>query len=344
MSSEVEWGFPAKYKRYSWNTPPPETQALMTLIDTVKFHFVNCLQDQGAGGVLFTVSRPCDGLYANYRELAEEFGQPLHQVGGTQYSCTYVKLSNGIYVHGTSQMFYDWLEDRNTAIDKMGMQPLFGAYVAPVTDPVKFLQHGTPSFGYGPLIEQNAFIHMTEVSRGLFHAERQDYYSFEESTKTLSDVSLDIFDVRARAFDKIQSTFNWYERDLSPPARTEIQSQISNTLSEIENGRAEAVRDRHLTRKATLGETHIQLEMMNYQLNAFGRVFRILREEAESHHSRAAQRAMETMSLHMEEWRNLMKQEGYELVPIKQLVGLQVACNFATADYLSQGLGHRNPA
>jgi predicted ArsR family transcriptional regulator len=50
--------------------------------------------------------------------------------------------------------------------------------------------------------------------------------------------------------------------------------------------------------------------------------------------SAKARQAVEELSMHMSEWYDDMKKNGYALVPIKNLVGLQVACNFATAEYV----------
>lgn len=92
-----------------------------------------------------------------------------------------------------------------------------------------------------------------------------------------------------------------------------------------------------LFRGLTAPVTYIYLEMMNYQMSAFGRTFKGLRDEANTSGSKSAKRAMTELSGHMAEWYEDMVKNEYSLVPIRQLVGLQVTCNFATAEYIRNG-------
>lgn len=54
---QVEWTFPLHYKQYSFNSPIPETQALMKIIDEKKPVFLYSLHNSGFGGAYWYVSK-----------------------------------------------------------------------------------------------------------------------------------------------------------------------------------------------------------------------------------------------------------------------------------------------
>lgn len=78
-ADQVEWSFPATYRRFSFQEPLPETEALMRLIDEVKPHMLYSLHNAGFGGVYYYITRRAsdEALYrALHRQVAES-GLPL---------------------------------------------------------------------------------------------------------------------------------------------------------------------------------------------------------------------------------------------------------------------------
>jgi hypothetical protein len=53
---QVEWTFPINYKGINFNSPLPETQALMVLIEIIKPDLIYSLHKAGFGGVYFYIS------------------------------------------------------------------------------------------------------------------------------------------------------------------------------------------------------------------------------------------------------------------------------------------------
>ncbi|MGI6566816.1 MAG: hypothetical protein GX341_00865 [Firmicutes bacterium] len=76
---QVEWTFPIEYKTLKFDSPLPETQALMELIDTAKPHFLYALHNAGFGGAYFYINRQVPSLYPELHRAIENLGIPLSQ-------------------------------------------------------------------------------------------------------------------------------------------------------------------------------------------------------------------------------------------------------------------------
>ena len=68
---QVEWTFPATYKRYSWTTPIPETQALMTALRETRPSFVYSLHNAGFGGVYYYLTHDLPAVYPDLHRIPE---------------------------------------------------------------------------------------------------------------------------------------------------------------------------------------------------------------------------------------------------------------------------------
>jgi hypothetical protein len=75
---QVEWTFPIEYKTYRFDTPLPETQAWMKLIEQHPPDFLFSLHNAGFGGVYLYISHDLQGMYPPFFELVEQSGLPLH--------------------------------------------------------------------------------------------------------------------------------------------------------------------------------------------------------------------------------------------------------------------------
>jgi len=53
---QVEWTFPIEYKTLKWDTPKPETQALMKAIETTRPDVMYSLHNAGFGGAYYYIS------------------------------------------------------------------------------------------------------------------------------------------------------------------------------------------------------------------------------------------------------------------------------------------------
>jgi len=125
---QIEWTFPVKYKNLSFNSPPPETKALMALIEKVKPDFMFSLHNAGFCGVYFYISHPNDTLYTQFEKLVDCQALPLHR--GEPEAPFIKKLAPAVFqMFGISQS-YDFYEENG------------------VEDPSQIIKSGTSSDDY----------------------------------------------------------------------------------------------------------------------------------------------------------------------------------------------------
>ena len=77
-SEQPEWTFPFDYKKYKWDTPLPETEVLMNIIDTTKPAFMYSLHNAGFGGAYWYLTKEAPEIYEKLYAAAEKNRVPLH--------------------------------------------------------------------------------------------------------------------------------------------------------------------------------------------------------------------------------------------------------------------------
>ncbi len=133
---QVEWTFPLSYKTFSWQTPIPETRALMAAFDATRPDFVYSLHNAGFGGVYYYISRDVQGAYEamstipGHRGLFLSLGEPEMPWA--------VEFAPAVYRTPTAKDAYDYFEKYAQG------------------DPASFITGGGSSFDYlqplsGPL-------------------------------------------------------------------------------------------------------------------------------------------------------------------------------------------------
>ncbi len=107
---QIEWTFPVQYKNLSFNSPPPETRALMKVIDQVKPDFMFSLHNAGFCGVYYYITHPNDSLYPRYERLVESQALPLHR--GEPEAPFIKKLASAVFnMFGISSSYDFYLEN-----------------------------------------------------------------------------------------------------------------------------------------------------------------------------------------------------------------------------------------
>ncbi len=71
---QVEWTFPIRYKDLSFDTPMPETKALMHAFDIAKPSFVYSLHNAGFGGTYYYISHDLKDAYEDFHRIPTERG------------------------------------------------------------------------------------------------------------------------------------------------------------------------------------------------------------------------------------------------------------------------------
>ncbi len=125
---QIEWTFPVKYKNLSFNNSPPETMALMKVIDQVKPDFMFSLHNAGFCGVYYYISHPNDALYPKYEKLVDSQALPLHR--GEPEAPFIKKLAPAVFNMFGISSIYDFYEENG------------------VGDPSQVIKNGTSSYDY----------------------------------------------------------------------------------------------------------------------------------------------------------------------------------------------------
>ncbi|MCY3935757.1 MAG: M14 family zinc carboxypeptidase [Chloroflexi bacterium] len=127
-NEQVEWSFPVQYKTLTFDQPLSETQALIRCIDELKPRFMFSLHNSESGAVYYHLSDESPPLYPLLRDIPSWFGLQL-DMRSAELPYT-LELSPGIFKHHTVHQMYDF----------------FAAQSA--EDPALKIQQGASSFEY----------------------------------------------------------------------------------------------------------------------------------------------------------------------------------------------------
>jgi len=125
---QVEWTFPVKYKKLSFDSPLPETRALMELLKNLKPKFMYSLHNSSFGGIYFLISHELGNLYTDLVNFVTREKIPLH-LGEPELS-SMKKFHDGIFKSSGIQEIYDSLEAEG------------------IENPQQVIKMGTSSFDY----------------------------------------------------------------------------------------------------------------------------------------------------------------------------------------------------
>ncbi len=141
---QVEWTFPIEYKTLRWDTPTPETRALMKLIDGWRPTHLYSLHNSYFTGTFYYVSRkPPAHVMEMLAEVPRSLGVPLHK--GAPEAPYMKKLGEGVFTMYSIVDEYDWLEKHSGR------------------DPAEVLRVGDNGYGYARRANPGVFAMICEV-------------------------------------------------------------------------------------------------------------------------------------------------------------------------------------
>lgn len=138
VEEQVEWTFPIQYKKYRWNTPSNETQALMAAIQLVQPNFVYGLHNSGFGGMYYYISSPFTDIFPQLERLPASLG--LFLAKGEPEAPWLVQFAPAIFSPLSLRSAYDYYEKYTH------------------TDPVSMMSGGGTTFDYLEYIHLNETI------------------------------------------------------------------------------------------------------------------------------------------------------------------------------------------
>ena len=107
-AEQVEWTFPIHYKDLHFDTPLPETSALMRALEIAKPNLVYSLHNAGFGGVYYYLSHDLRDVYGAFSEIPKARGLAL-SLGEAEMPWA-TEFSPAIYQMSSISEAYDYFE------------------------------------------------------------------------------------------------------------------------------------------------------------------------------------------------------------------------------------------
>lgn len=140
---QVEWTFPIEYKTLKFNSPTPETKALMKIIDEVKPDFMASLHNAGFCGAYFYLSKPIPKIYDKLHRVSNKFKIPIHM--GEPETPYIIKFADAIFKMPSVIETYEYIAKHTGK------------------DPARIIKHGASSDEYAKRVNQNILTIVCEV-------------------------------------------------------------------------------------------------------------------------------------------------------------------------------------
>jgi len=314
---QVEWTFPIEYKKLRWHTPLPETKALMALLDEVRPDFVYSLHNAGFGGVYFYVSDPCEPLYPIFHRLARQQGLPL-MLGEPEVPYA-TRLAEAVYRMPSTRDTYDFLEQYAGG------------------DPTEIIRAGTSSLDYVKARRPDAFVLVCEMPY---------YYDPRiEDARPAETRRRDAVLTALAAHEKDLAEWQGYLDAAAPhltgenPFRAAVASFTAQGRRALEAHRRWAESHPDLDRPATVAELFDSRVLRRfYNLLILGMVRRMALHQlgSEQAGSPEAARVLRSLADEVEAGlraraAELEREMDYTVIPVRKLVGVQLASALHTA-------------
>lgn len=316
MLQQVDWTFPVDYKTLHFDTPLPETQALMALMEQIRPDFLYSLHNSGFGGAYFYISQAAEPLYEPFHALVESQDLPLH-LGEPEipFAAEYAKA---IFSLPSLSEFYDYLEKETG------------------DDPAKIITSGSSSDDYARRLYNpfcllcempyfyNPAIHDTSpadiVRRNAIlqriALERHDINLFSQQSEAIR-TELTVPSPFRDAIDEIVETWGGYLDADESWAKTDPKTAEMSTV-------AEKMDNLVIAKFHNMLNLGMFIRMVDHQAAATGE-------------SPALAAARQTVQAAFDQYANELAQElDYAVIPIQKLVRVQLGSALLASDYASE--------
>lgn len=320
---QVDWTFPVDYKELHFHDTIPESEAMMKLIDDIKPSFIYSLHNAGFGGVYWYISKPMPEIYeemyaaANSQQVPINFGEPESP------SC--VAFAPAIYANLGIETEYDYLEKYGGGIN-----------------PADVIGSGDCSSSYAGA-RYDSFTLLTEMP--YFYDER--IKDMSESDTIRRDAALQKLDWQDRTSAFLRETLAISQQYMDPENPFMLAVNAFTKGGSSDATRKMIAENPDFAKKATVAEKFDNLCASKfYKYLSYGQLLRANETELEkmdkageqNPEKRAAlQKAFDIMvKAHKDMTDELESEINYQVVPIRKLVYIQLACGLLTAEYLKE--------
>ncbi len=317
---QIEWSFPIKYKKLKWETPLPETQVLMRLINELKPKFMYSLHNSlGFGGVYFYVTREVGDMFYELIEFIKKEDLPLH-LGEPEIAFRIV-LHKAIFQNGGIQQQYDFLE------------------VSGIEDPQKVIDTGTSSWDYLRNNEgEESFTLVCEMP--YFYSNSIENTSLTEFERR--DLRLKSLEYNKKIFKHSKKFFGYIKKycDKSTLIYRAVEDFFRRTRTSLNFATNKAKSSSIYDGKATVAQAFdSNIANRFYFLTDISMVARLY-EEAKLNHPDNYDEIVELKN-NLDNWiekevNKLLSGIKYEVIPIQKLVRVQIGSAFITLKNLKE--------
>lgn len=322
---QVDWTFPIDYKELHFHDSIPETTAMMKLIDQIKPHFIYSLHNAGFGGAYWYMSWALSEIFGELHKVPAKYGVPIHRGEPESPACE--EFATAIYASLGVSAEYDLKEkfgggDMKEAVKSFGCGDCSASYARERYDSFTLLTE-LPYF-YDPRIDDCGPSDITRKQAILQKLEDEIAMNRE-----LRDI--------------LSLSHEYLARDNHFLLAVEAFTRHTQEDTQAERKRLDA--DPKFDKIATVAEKFDNLLVSKfYKAIAYAMLLRANESELarmdETGESDAAKRAALEKGLErsMEGFKKitsfLEENMHYQVVPIKNLVGVQLECGLIVADYL----------
>lgn len=320
QSDQVEWSFPINYKKLKWETPMPETQALMHLLNELKPKFMYSLHNWDFCGVYFYVTSGVGDLFTDLTEFVKREGLPLH-LGEPEVPFKKI-LHDAIFQNEGVHEFYDFIEAKG------------------IENPQEFVKSGTSSWDYlKSITHEESFTLVCELP----------YFTHN----SIADTSLTEFERRAVLLQSLEYMKNNYKHakkifnkirkfcDKSTRIYIAVDDYIKITRPNLDSSIYDVKTSSLYDGKATVAQAFDSNISRRYirSLLPISMIARLCKDAILNHPEIEVEIAK--IKNDLEQWiekkiNELLSGVKYEVVPIQKLVRVQVGSAFITLKNLSK--------
>lgn len=318
---QVAWTFPIDYKTLHFHDPPPETQALMSLIEQVRPDFMYSLHNSDFGGVYFYIWDEAPPLYEPFHKLVESQGLPLHL--GESERPYEVEYASAIYKDSSITAEYDYLAQQTD------------------TDPAEIITGGTLSFEYARAF-CDPFTLICEVPY-FYHPAINDTSA---SDMVRRDTILLGIEQTREDVNFLKGLYDTVRSELTVFSlfRDAVEETLRASLAELAAEEKWAQTNPRTTEMATVAEKYDSLVIGRfYRLPGLGMFVRMLDAQmAATGKAPSLSSAREAAEAAFQgRVANLEAELDYTVIPIQKLVRMQLGSALLGANYAAGRAGQR---
>jgi hypothetical protein len=307
-AEQVEWSFPIRYKDYSFDTPMPETRALMEAFEVARPEFVYSLHNAGFGGVYYYISHDLPEAYPAFRRLPEE--RYLFMSLGEPEMPWAQEFAPAVFKTSSVTEAYDYHE-------KYSPQP-----------PATLIQGGASSFDF--LRDRGEPITLvTELP----YFQSPQVADLAPSGRTRREVILEGIERTAETAHTLKGILDEIAGEMTLDTRfyRAVISFATYYLNSLDGKRAWAEKAEGMERPATRAQEADELYVGTfYQLLISSMLRRAIDAQLRQGRSRVLERAGAALEGHLERWTERIERNlDYSPIPIKKLVEVQYGAMLA---------------